>query len=105
MFMGEYSHGIDEKGRLIMPAKYREALHGEFVVTKGMDGCLFVYPLEEWSMIEANFRNVSLTSKDARKFARFFFLLKNGINCKNYSTIYVLSTFLVLLKSSLTLIK
>lgn len=73
MFMGEYSHGIDEKGRLIMPAKYRDALHGEFVVTKGLDDCLFVYPLEEWSKIEANFRNVSLTSKDARKFARFFF--------------------------------
>ena len=73
MFMGEYSHSIDEKGRLIMPAKYREALHGEFVVTKGLDDCLFVYTLEEWSKIETSFREVPLTSKDARKFARFFF--------------------------------
>ncbi len=73
MFMGEYSHGIDEKGRLIMPAKYREALHGEFVVTKGMDGCLSVYPIEEWKKLEENFGEATLTGKDARKFVRFVF--------------------------------
>ena len=43
MFMGEYNHTIDPKGRLIIPAKFREALGDEFVVTKGLDGCLFVY--------------------------------------------------------------
>lgn len=73
MFMGEYSHSIDAKGRLIMPAKFREQLGKEFVVTKGLDGCLFVYPLTEWRTIEEKFREVPLTTKDARKFSRFFF--------------------------------
>lgn len=73
MFMGEYSHSVDAKGRLIMPAKFREQLGKEFVVTKGLDGCLFVYPLTEWRTIEEKFREVPLTTKDARKFSRFFF--------------------------------
>ena len=73
MFMGEYSHTIDTKGRLIVPSKFREQLGNEFVVTKGLDGCLFVYPNEEWKNIEEKFRNIPLTTKDARKFSRFFF--------------------------------
>lgn len=73
MFMGEYNHTVDAKGRLIVPAKFREQLGDEFVVTKGLDGCLFVYTLEEWHNIEEKFRNVPMTSKDARKFSRFFF--------------------------------
>ena len=73
MFMGEYNHTVDPKGRLIVPAKFREQLGDEFVVTKGLDGCLFVYTSEEWHNIEEKFRNISMTSKDARKFSRFFF--------------------------------
>ena len=73
MFMGEYSHNVAAKGRLIVPAKFREQLGDEFVVTKGLDGCLFVYPQEEWQNIEEKFREVPLTTKDARKFSRFFF--------------------------------
>ena len=73
MFMGEYNHTVDPKGRLIIPAKFREQLGDEFVVTKGLDGCLFVYTSEEWHNIEEKFRNISMTSKDARKFSRFFF--------------------------------
>lgn len=73
MFMGEYNHTIDTKGRLIVPSKYREQLGSDFVVTKGLDGCLFVYPNEEWAKIEEKFRNIPLTTKDARKFSRFFF--------------------------------
>ena len=73
MFMGEYSHTIDSKGRLIVPSKFRENLGDEFVVTKGLDGCLFVYSQEEWTNIEEKFKQVSLTTKDARKFSRFFF--------------------------------
>ena len=65
MFMGEYSHNIDAKGRMIVPSKFREQLGDEFVVTKGLDGCLFVYPNEEWQNIEEKFRNVPLTSKEA----------------------------------------
>ena len=73
MFMGEYNHTIDAKGRLIVPSKFREQLGNEFVVTKGLDGCLFVYSNEEWQLIEERFREKPLTSKDARKFMRFFF--------------------------------
>ena len=73
MFMGEYNHTIDTKGRLIVPSKFREQLGDEFVVTKGLDGCLFVYSNEEWQRIEEKFREIPLTTKDARKFSRFFF--------------------------------
>lgn len=73
MFMGEYNHTIDAKGRLIIPSRFREKLGSDFVVTKGLDGCLFVYPNEEWTSMEEKFRNIPLTTKDARKFSRFFF--------------------------------
>lgn len=73
MFMGEYNHTLDAKGRLIVPSKFREQLGDEFVVTKGLDGCSFVYPPSEWVKIEEKFQNIPLTTKDARKFARFFF--------------------------------
>lgn len=72
MFMGEYNHTIDLKGRLIVPSKFREVLGDEFVVTKGLDGCLFVYPNEEWHTFEEKLRTLPLTNKDARKFSRFF---------------------------------
>ena len=73
MFIGEYNHTVDTKGRLIVPAKFREELGEEFVVTKGLDGCLFVYSNSEWKNIEEKFRNTPLTAKDVRKFSRFFF--------------------------------
>lgn len=72
MFMGEYNHTIDAKGRLIIPSKFRESLGDDFVVTKGLDGCLFVYPNSEWSAFEEKLRTLPLTNKDARKFSRFF---------------------------------
>lgn len=71
MFMGEYNHTVDTKGRLIVPSKFRELLGDEFVVTKGLDGCLFVYSGDEWKLMETKFREVSQFSKEARKFARF----------------------------------
>ena len=73
MFSGEYNHTIDTKGRLIVPSKFREQLGNEFMITKGLDGCLFVYSMEEWENIEKSFREKPLTSQDARKFMRFFF--------------------------------
>lgn len=73
MFMGEYNHSIDAKGRLIVPSKFREQLGSQFVITKGVDKCLYVYSNEEWRRIEDSLREKSLTSNDARKFMRFFF--------------------------------
>lgn len=73
MFMGEYNHTVDPKGRLIVPAKFREQLGDAFVVTKGLDGCLFVYSADEWHGIEEKFRTIPMNNKDARTFMRFFF--------------------------------
>ena len=72
MFMGEYSHTIDAKDRIIVPAKFRESLGDNFVVTKGLDNCLFVYTSEDWRKFEEKLRTLPLTNKDARKFTRFF---------------------------------
>lgn len=71
--MGEFQHSVDEKGRLIMPAKFREALGLSFVVTKGLDNCLFVYPKSEWQQLEAKLKTLPLTNASARQFVRFFF--------------------------------
>ena len=72
MFMGRYNHTIDPKGRLSIPSKYREILGDEFVVSKGMDGCLFVYADEDWKAFEAKLASLPLVNEDARQFARFF---------------------------------
>ncbi|MCC2687141.1 MAG: cell division/cell wall cluster transcriptional repressor MraZ [Paenibacillaceae bacterium] len=73
MFMGEYQHSIDEKGRLIIPAKFREELGSSFVLTRGLDNCLFVYPAGEWSALEQKLKALPLMKSDARAFTRFFF--------------------------------
>lgn len=72
MFMGQYNHTIDTKGRLIIPSKFRDLLGDEFVVTKGMDGCLFVYANDDWAAFEQKLTSLPLINKEARKFARFF---------------------------------
>lgn len=71
MLMGEYHHTIDEKGRLTIPSKIRYELGENFVITRGLDNCLFIYPNEEWKNIIAKYRNLPNT-KDARNFMRFF---------------------------------
>ena len=73
MFMGEYLHTIDGKGRLIVPAKFREALGETFIATKGLDHCLFVYPADEWKTLEEKLRALPFTQPEARAFVRFFF--------------------------------
>ena len=73
MFIGEYQHTTDEKGRLIIPSKFRETLGVEFVMTKGLDNCLFVYPKPEWEVLETKLKSLPLTNKDARAFVWFFF--------------------------------
>lgn len=73
MFIGEYQHALDSKNRIIVPAKLREGLGNKFVITKGLDGCLYAYPLEEWRILEEKLKTLPLTNKDARSFVRFFF--------------------------------
>ncbi len=71
MFMGEYNHTIDAKGRIIVPSKFREALGEHFVVTLGLDGCLFVYPNEEWEHFVTGLKNLP-GNKEARQLQRYF---------------------------------
>ena len=72
MFMSEYSHTIDAKGRLIIPSRYREELGDTFVVTKGLDGCLFAYTQEAWKHFEEKLRTIPLSNAKGRRFARYF---------------------------------
>lgn len=71
MFMGEYHHTIDEKGRITIPSKLRMELGEEFIITKGLDGCLFVYPKEEWNNVAQKYKELPNT-RDARNYLRFF---------------------------------
>ncbi|WP_195572759.1 division/cell wall cluster transcriptional repressor MraZ [Paenibacillus sp. 1001270B_150601_E10] len=73
MFMGEYQHNIDDKGRLIIPAKLRDNLGTTFVLTRGLDQCLFVYPMDQWTILEQKLQALPLMKADARAFTRFFF--------------------------------
>jgi len=72
MFLGEYQHSLDAKGRIIIPAKFREELGVKFIATKGLDNCIFLYPLEEWRTVEDKLRALPFTRSDVRSFARFF---------------------------------
>ena len=72
MFIGEYHHTIDEKGRIIIPSKFREELGSVFVVTRGIENCLFVYSLSSWEKITNKLESLPFTKKDARQFVRFF---------------------------------
>lgn len=78
--MGEYQHALDDKGRIIIPAKFRDALGAQFVVTRGLDNCLFVYPIEEWHNMEKKLKALPLMKSDARAFTRFF--LSGAVECE-----------------------
>ena len=80
MFIGEYEHSVDAKGRLIMPAKLREEIGDKFVVTKGLDGCLFAYSQTEWAAFEEKLKSLPISNKNARDFTRFF--LSGAIECE-----------------------
>jgi len=80
MFIGEYQHALDNKNRIIIPSKFREGLGEKFVLTKGLDGCLYVYTRSEWNILEEKLKTLPLTNKDARAFVRFFFSGANEID-------------------------
>ncbi len=72
MFMSQYNHTIDAKGRVIIPAKFREKLGDSFVITKGLDGCLYGYAEAEWKNFEEKLATLPITNRDSRQFTRFF---------------------------------
>ena len=73
MFIGEYNHSVDAKNRISIPSKFREELDGKFIMTKGLDGCLYIYTMNECKKLEQKLSSLPLTNKDARAFVRFFF--------------------------------
>ena len=77
MFYGEYEHSLDTKGRLIIPSKFREVSKDNYIekfyITRGLDGCLFMFPEDEWKAQESKFKSLSFTKKEARKFNRIYF--------------------------------
>ena len=72
MFIGEYHHSVDDKGRLIIPSKFRDELGTKFIITRGIENCLFVYSMESWEKIVNKLETLPFTKKDARAFIRFF---------------------------------
>lgn len=73
MFTGEYQHTLDGKGRVIIPSKLRDGLGDRFVITRGLDQCLFVYPNSEWVRLEQKLKQLPFTKSDSRAFTRLFF--------------------------------
>ena len=80
MFMGEYHHNIDDKGRIIIPSKFRYELGEKFIITRGLEKCLFIYSLNEWNSIVSRLKTLPFTKKDARDFIRFF--LSGAAECE-----------------------
>lgn len=80
MLIGEYEHSLDVKGRLIMPAKLRADMGERFIVTKGLDGCLFAFSQKEWENFETKLKALPLSDKNARNFVRFF--LSGATECE-----------------------
>ncbi len=80
MFIGEYSHNIDAKGRLIIPSRFRDKLNETFIITRGLDKCLFVYTQEEWEKLVSVIRTLPFTKKKNRDFQRFF--LSGATECE-----------------------
>lgn len=80
MLIGEFSHAIDSKGRLIIPAKLRDDLGGSFVLTRGLDGCIFGYPMASWERVEEKLKALPLAKKTARSFTRFFYAAAASVN-------------------------
>ena len=93
MFYGEYSHTLDKKGRVIIPAKFREAFKEHYIerfyLTRGLDKCLFLFAEDEWRSQEGKFKNLSFTKKEARKFNRIFFSGAAEVICDKQGRILV----------------
>ena len=73
MFIGQYNNKMDAKGRLSIPIKFRDELGEKFIITRGLDSCLFGYSLQEWQKVESKIKSLPITKKNARTFQRFFF--------------------------------
>lgn len=93
MFYGEYEHSIDRKGRLIIPSRFREVMKEHYVerfmVTRGLDRCLFLFPEDEWRAQESRFRALSFTKLEARRFNRFYFSGAAELTCDRQGRVLI----------------
>ena len=89
MFMGEHSHSIDVKGRLILPVKFREELGEKFVITRGLDSCLTVYTLEDWAHFASEMSKQATTKANVRSLKRFFFGGAAEVECDKQGRILI----------------
>lgn len=89
MLLGEYQHSIDAKGRVILPAKFREQIGDNCIATKGLEKCLFVYPKEEWTIIENKLKQLPLAKAEARAFVRFFFSGAAELECDKQGRVLI----------------
>ena len=89
MLMGEYLHSVDVKGRIILPVDFREELGTTFVITKGLDRCLFVYHQSEWKILSEKLKQLPLSKPEARAFVRFFFSGARQLECDKQSRFLV----------------
>jgi len=87
--MGEYLHSVDVKGRIILPVDFREELGTTFVITKGLDRCLFVYHQSEWKILSEKLKQLPLSKPEARAFVRFFFSGARQLECDKQSRFLV----------------
>ncbi|HEY5562596.1 MAG TPA: division/cell wall cluster transcriptional repressor MraZ [Clostridiaceae bacterium] len=94
MFIGEYQHSLDIKNRINIPSKFRDGLGDKFMLTKGLDGCIYAYTIEEWKLLEEKLKTLPLTSKDARAFVRFFFSGANEAEVDKQGRIVIPSALL-----------
>lgn len=92
MFLGEYQHSIDAKGRVILPAKFRDELGEKFYVTKGLEECLFIFSADEWATFSERLRQLSLAKREARAFVRFFFGGASEVECDKQGRILLPQT-------------
>ena len=93
MFYGEHEHTIDRKGRLIIPSHFRQVMKEryveKFVITRGLDKCLFLFPEDEWRAQESRFRALSFTKQEARRFNRFYFAGAAELNCDRQGRVLI----------------
>ena len=92
MLMGEYMHTIDAKGRVILPADFRSELGESFIITKGLDSCLFIYTMTEWENLSTKLKQLPLAKAEARAFVRFFFSGARQLECDKQGRFLVLAT-------------
>ncbi|MBE6154049.1 MAG: division/cell wall cluster transcriptional repressor MraZ [Firmicutes bacterium] len=91
MFMGEYHHNIDDKSRLVIPSNYRSTLGETFIVTRGLEKCLYIYTKSEWDKIVEKLGTLPFTKKDARVFIRSFFSAAANCNLDRQGRINITS--------------